>query len=58
MNHFMKANKKEICRYNIKSDLYRYTTKVSKYLFIKHLLINSGFKYMYFHRKYNYYKDK
>lgn len=42
----------------IQSDLYRYTTKVSIKLFLKNLLINPGFKYMYFHRKCSYFKTK
>lgn len=42
----------------IHSDLYRYTTEISKKLIFKNLLINPGFKYMYAHRKYNYYKEK
>ena len=56
----MKTNKDKKRRFiqNVKSDLYRYTTKVSNYLFIKNLVLNPGFKYMYFHRKYNYSKDK
>ena len=42
----------------IHSDLYRYTTEISKKLIFKNLLINPGFKYMYAHQKYNYYKEK
>lgn len=42
----------------IHSDLYRYTTEISKKLIFKNLLINPGFKYMYAHRKYNYYEEK
>lgn len=47
---------KEDLLMSINSDLYRYTTRISKKIMIKNLLINPGFKYMYFHRKYNYYK--
>lgn len=38
--------KKELKEY-INSDLFRYTTKISKKLFIKNLILNRGFKYMY-----------
>lgn len=48
--------KKQLVK-NINSDLYRYTTKISKSLTLKNLLVNPGFKYMYAHRKCNYYKE-
>lgn len=49
---------KESLKKTIDSDLFRYTSMISRKLMIKNLLINPGFKYMYFHRKYNYYKNK
>ena len=42
----------------VEADLYRYTTKISKKLMIKNFIFNPGFKYMYFHRKYNHHKSK
>lgn len=46
--------KKELKEY-INSDLFRYTTKISKKLFIKNLILNRGFKYMYIYRKCRFY---
>ena len=51
-------NSKKKYTLKIQSDLYRYTTKISRKLFIKNLVLNPGFIYMYLHRKYNYYREK
>lgn len=46
------------CKELIKSDLYRYTGRYTLTDLIKHYITNPGFKYMYNHRKCNYYRDK
>jgi serine O-acetyltransferase len=42
----------------IQSDLYRYTGKISKYLLIRYLIINPGFKYTFWMRLNRYLRHK
>jgi serine O-acetyltransferase len=44
--------------YLIKSDLYRYTGKISKYLLIRYLLLDPGFKYTFWMRLNRYLRQK